>query len=164
MDIQFRSCTEADLLMVQNHVLSLYREEPNYLEMTPEKIQNTFQEFTLRPEKGRIIVFDIDNTIVGYAILVFFWSNEFGGDVIEVDELFVQSDYRNRGIGRTFLQSLEETWQGRAVALALQTTPTNERAIAFYQRLGFSVSQNFHFVKLMEQAEKLSEDDSISTS
>ena len=157
MDSQFRSCTEADLLIVQNHVLSLYSKDPNYLEMTPDKIQNTFQEFTLRPEKGRIIVFEIDNTIVGYAILVFFWSNEFGGDVIEVDELFVQSNYRNRGIGKTFLHWLEETWQG-AVAFALQTTPTNDRAIAFYKRMGFSVSKNFHFIKAMEKSEKLRED------
>ncbi len=69
MNVQFRCVTEADLPMVQNHVLSLYREAPNYLEMTPQKIQNTFQEFTRLPEKGRIIVFEIDNTVIGYAIL-----------------------------------------------------------------------------------------------
>lgn len=164
MNVQFRSGTEADLPMVQNHVLSLYREDPNYLEMTPQKIQNTFQEFTRLPEKGRIIVFEIDNIVIGYAILVFFWSNEFGGDVIEVDELFVQPDYRNRGIGKMFLQSLEETWQGKAVALALQTTPANERAIAFYKRIGFSVSKNFHFIKVMEQAGQLRKNSNISNS
>ena len=147
MDIQFRACTEADLPMVQNYVISLYRKDPLEMEMTPKKIHQTFQEFTRLPEKGCIIVFDIDNAVVGYAILVFFWSNEFGGDVIEVDELFVQSDYRNRGIGKTFFQWLEETWHSKAVAFALQTTPTNERAIAFYQRMGFSLSKNFHFIK-----------------
>ncbi len=163
MDVQFRACTEADLPMVQNHVLSLYREDPLGMEIIPLKIQKTFQEFTRRPEKGRIIVFEIDNTVVGYAILVFFWSNEFGGDFIEVDELFVQSDYRNRGIGKAFFQSLEDNMKSKAVALALQTTPANERAIAFYKRMGFSVSKNLHFIKVMEQAGQRREDSNIST-
>ena len=147
MDLQFRDCTEADLPIVQNYVISLYKKAPLGMEMTPMKIHQTFQEFTLKPEKGRIIVFEIDNRVVGYAILVFFWSNEFGGDVIEIDELFVQEDYRDRGIGKTFFQWLEETWHSQAVAFALQTTPTNERAIAFYQRMGFSLSKNFHWIK-----------------
>lgn len=154
MNVEFRACTEADLPMVQNHALSLYREDPQGMEMTPNKIQKTFQEFSLKAEKGHIIVFEIDNTVIGYAILVFFWSNEFGGDFIEVDELFVQKEYRNRGIGKTFFKSLEETWQGKAVALALQTTPTNERAIALYKHIGFSVSRNFHLIKVMKQVGK----------
>jgi GNAT superfamily N-acetyltransferase len=118
------------------------------MEMTSSKIRSTFKEFTLRPEKGRIIAFEMDNTVVGYAILVFFWSNEFGGDFIEVDELFVQEGYRNRGIGKMFFHWLEETWCGKAVGLALQTPPSNERAIAFYKRMGFSVSKNLHFMKV----------------
>ena len=148
MDVQFRVCTEADLPIVQNHVLSLYRKELPGMEMTSSKIRSTFKEFTLRPEKGRIIAFEMDNTVVGYAILVFFWSNEFGGDFIEVDELFVQEGYRNRGIGKMFFHWLEETWYGKAVGLALQTLPSNERAIAFYKRMGFSVSKNLHFMKV----------------
>ena len=147
MDLQFRACTEADLPIVQNYVISLYRVDPSGMEMTAMKIHQTFQQFTLKRDKGRIIVFEIDNTVVGYAILVFFWSNEFGGDVIEIDELFVQEDYRDRGIGKTFFQWLEETWHSQAVAFALQTTPTNERAITFYQRMGFSLSKNFHWIK-----------------
>lgn len=154
MNVEFRACTEADLPMVQNHASSLYREDPQGMEMTPNKIQKTFREFSLKAEKGHIMVFEIDNTVIGYAILVFFWSNEFGGDFIEVDELFVQKEYRNRGIGKTFFKSLEETWQGKAVALALQTTPTNERAIALYKHMGFSVSRNFHLIKVIKQVGK----------
>jgi GNAT superfamily N-acetyltransferase len=147
MNIQFRPCTEADLAAVQDHVFSLYRENPNQMEITPQKIQATFQEFSLRPEKGRMIVFEHEGQVIGYAILVFFWSNEFGGDFIEIDELFVQADHRRAGIGNAFFQWLESTWQGKAIALSLQTTPENQGAIAFYQRMGFSLSPNCYFVK-----------------
>ena len=135
--------------MVQNHVLSLYQEDPPGMEMNRQKVENTFWEFTNRSDKGRIIVFDKDNTVVGYAILVFFWSNEYGGDFIEIDELFVLKDYRGRGIGTAFFQWVEETWGEKAVALALQTTPSNESAVAFYERMGFRRSPNHHFMKLL---------------
>ncbi len=149
MSIHFRICTEADLAIVQNHVLSLYTEDLPGREMNPGKILNTFQEFASKPEKGQIIVFDLSNKVVGYAILVLFWSNEYGGDFIEVDELFVQENYRNRGIGRAFFQWLEETWSGKAVALSLQTTPTNYSAVTFYKRIGFEASPNRHLMKLL---------------
>lgn len=147
MNLQFRPCTAADLPLLQQHVLSLYQEDPNFAPMSPDKICQTFREFSLRPEKGRILVFDLNGDIVGYAILVFFWSNEYGGDFVEIDELFVQEAYRSQGIGRRFLQWLEVTWQSQAVALSLQAAPENQRAIALYQRLGFSLSNNFHLVK-----------------
>lgn len=79
MSVHFRICTEADLPSVQNHVLSLYTEDPPGREMNPAKILNTFREFASKPEKGQIIVFDLSNKVVGYAILVLFWSNEYGG-------------------------------------------------------------------------------------
>jgi GNAT superfamily N-acetyltransferase len=128
-------------------MLALYQEDMPGKPMTLEKCQRTFQEFTSKPEKGQIVVFDIDNTIVGYAILVFFWSNEFGGDLVDVDELFVQKNYRRRGIGQLFFQWLEKSWHNKAIAYSLQTSPDNEGAIALYQRMGFAISDAVYFIK-----------------
>jgi GNAT superfamily N-acetyltransferase len=106
MKIVFRACTESFLPIVQRFVLTLYSES-----MVVSKnniIQRTFEEFETHPEKGRILVFETDAGLVGYAILVFFWSNEFGSDVIEIDELFVQEEYRGRGISTAFLVGLRK--------------------------------------------------------
>jgi hypothetical protein len=66
------------LATVQQYVLSLYQEDPPGMEMSIEKFHRTFWEFTNKPEKRRVVVFDRDNVIVGYAIIVFFWSNKYG--------------------------------------------------------------------------------------
>jgi hypothetical protein len=120
MSINFRICTESDLEIVREYVISLYREDlperEMTREMTAEKFDLTFWEFTNKPDKGRIVVFDRDNLVVGYAIIVFYWSNEYGGDFIEVDELFVRQD---------------------------------DQALTFYQRLGFKNSLNLHSIKLL---------------
>jgi GNAT superfamily N-acetyltransferase len=149
MSVNFRACSEGDLVIVQNYVLSLYQEDPSAMEMTPSKIQATFWEFTNKPQKGRIVVFEQDNKVVGYAIIVFFWSNEYGGDFVEIDELFVHEDYRGHGIGTAFFEWLEKTWAKKAVALSLQATPSNESAFAFYQRRGFRAARNRHLMKLL---------------
>jgi GNAT superfamily N-acetyltransferase len=149
MSINFRICTESDLEIVREYVISLYREDLPEREMTAEKFDLTFWEFTNKPDKGRIVVFDRDNLVVGYALIVFYWSNEYGGDFIEVDELFVRQDDRGKRIATTFFDWLEKTWDKKIVALSLQTTPANDRALTFYQRLGFKNSLNLHSIKLL---------------
>lgn len=148
-EVGFRVATERDWTVIQGFVLSLYNEDPLGTVMTPERVQKTFQEFNLRPDKGCIIGFDIAGVLVGYAILVFFWSNEFGGDFVEVDELFVVAGYRSRGIGSAFFQWLEAEFRGKAVALGLQVAPSNDRACEFYQRMGFGLAPNRHLWKIL---------------
>lgn len=145
--VQFRMGNEADWPIVQGFVLSLYNQDLLETVMTPERVQRTFQELRLRPEKGRIIVFELDDQLVGYAILIFFWSNEFGGDFVEVDELFVAKEYRSRGIGAAFFRWLETEFRGKAVALGLQVALANDRAFEFYQRMGFDLSPDRHLWK-----------------
>jgi GNAT superfamily N-acetyltransferase len=146
-EVSFRVGAEADWATVQGFVLSLYNEDLLETVMTSERVQRTFQELQLRPEKGRLIVFEMNERLVGYAILIFFWSNEFGGDFVEVDELFVCKEYRSQGIGAAFLQWLEAQFRGQAVALGLQVAQTNDRAFEFYRRMGFNPSPDRHLWK-----------------
>lgn len=147
--IRFRTGNEADWTIVQGFVLSLYNEDLLETVMTPERVQRTFRELQLRPEKGRIIVFERDEILVGYAILIFFWSNEFGGDFVDIDELFVSREYRSDGIGAAFFQWLEAEFRDKAVALGLQVALTNDRAFEFYRRMGFELSPDRHLWKLL---------------
>ncbi len=146
MKIVFRACTKSDLPTVQQFVLALYSES---MVVPKNMVQRTFEEFETHPEKGRILVFETDGGLIGYTILVFFWSNEFGSDVIEIDELFVQEDYRSRGISTAFFSWLTKEYESKSAVFGLQTTPANVRAATLYQRLGFVRSQNNHFLKFV---------------
>jgi hypothetical protein len=42
------------------------------------------------------VVCDVERRTVGYALLISFWSNELGGEVCNIDELFVAPVYRRR--------------------------------------------------------------------
>ncbi len=141
----FRPYTAEHYSSVLPHVLALHAEDPSSTPgnaMSPERFRRTSDELLARPEKGCIVVFDQGGLVVGYAILILFWSNEYGGDIVNVDELFVTPECRGRGVGEAFFGWLRERWRDRAVAIALETSPQNQRAAGFYQRLGFSPYPN----------------------
>lgn len=141
----FRHCHQEDLQAVATLVTELYSDDPGEFPAQPD-IRATFDELARRPEKGQIIVFELEGDLVGYAILVFFWSNEFGGDIIEIDEMVVSSKHRSRGIGKAFFTWLDSTYTGCA-GYALQTTEHNEMARKLYQAAGFKQSKNTYFIK-----------------
>jgi len=55
-----------------------------------------------------------------------------------VDDVFVEPDYRNRGMGRALLQSVSDWAQERgADGISLQVAAANARGRKFYEDLGF---------------------------
>ena len=121
--------------------LALTVEDPWPEPVTPQQIQYTLEVLRAEPHRGRAVVCDEGGEVIGYALLIAFWSNEFGGEVCVVDELYIAPSRRGRGLASalfTALRSGDPPWPGPAVAIGLEVTPRNARALALYQRLGFA--------------------------
>jgi GNAT superfamily N-acetyltransferase len=116
----------------------LYREDPPATgQTTREQFVRTIDRLLDQPESGSILLLQFDDTICGYAILVPYWSNEYGGTLLFLDELFVKSGYRNRGIGTAFLNSLKRDCPPDTVRICLEVSDRNAKARRLYQSLGF---------------------------
>ena len=76
---------------------ALYVEDPSTVSMTNEKIERTLAMLTRDPVRGVAVVFDRDGAASGYALLCAFWSNELGGEVCILDELYVVAAARGHG-------------------------------------------------------------------
>jgi ribosomal protein S18 acetylase RimI-like enzyme len=73
--------------------------------------------------------------------LVSCWSNELGGEVCVLDELYVEPAQRGQGYATRLIDDLAAgalPWATNAVALALEVTPDNDHARRWYERLDFS--------------------------
>lgn len=128
----------------------LYTEDPEGKPFTPDKGEKTIEELTRYPEKGMITLFEIQGKIVGYSIIIFFWSNEYGGNFTIIDELYVSPEYRGKGLATTFIEYLKNQKLRRSVAIELEVTPSNDQARKLYTRLGFEEADNTHLVYEME--------------
>lgn len=79
--------------------------------------------------------FELEGKIAGYALLTKTFSQEGGGLVIWIDELYVRPEYRGHGIGSRFFDWMHSNIP--AARYRLEIEPDNERAQALYRRMGY---------------------------
>ena len=108
--------------------------ERSGLTVSVERLTET--GFGETPRWRGFIVEDEEGRPVGYATYTedfHIWS---GAPRISLDDIYVQSDYRGAGVGEALMRRVFELaeQQGAFVNWTVQTG--NERAIAFYERLG----------------------------
>jgi ribosomal protein S18 acetylase RimI-like enzyme len=123
--------------------LALYAEAPGRVKEA--QVRATLERLRTEPVRGRAIVLDVAGECAGYALLVSFWSNELGGEICTIDELYVTPPCRSRGYATMLVQSLlsgDAIWPRVPVALELEVAPENTRAAALYNRLGFRRKRN----------------------
>lgn len=119
--------------------LALFTEDPGE-PVSETQVRRTLAVLRDEPTRGRAAVLQRDGQVAGYALLISFWSNEYGGVICNVDELYLRPEHRGQGWGTSLFEAI---WRDRAlwptppVLLELEVTPSNTRARALYERLGF---------------------------
>lgn len=142
---ELRNYEGRDHEVLTKMILALYTEDPSSNVMTTAKIDRTIAMME-DGRTGRFIMAEVDGATAGYALLSYYWSNEFGGRVVYIDELFILPAYRNHGLGTRLMESIFENAE-EAVAFALEVTPKNDKAKALYERMGFREWPNRHFIR-----------------
>ncbi|HSN96864.1 MAG TPA: GNAT family N-acetyltransferase [Candidatus Nanopelagicales bacterium] len=91
-----------------------------------------------------------DGALIGYALLIPFWSGEYGGELFLLDEFYLTPDRRSQGLGARFIAWIEETARrtGR-VGITFGVVGGNPRAMRFYERLGYERLDLVTFDKLL---------------
>lgn len=90
---------------------------------------------------GHVWLIQAGKNEVGYVVVTFSYSMEFGGPNAFVDDLFIQAPFRGVGIGTAALQEVRAFCVARGVrALHLETGRDNVAAQALYRRAGFKVT------------------------
>ena len=118
-------------------------------------VRRTLVELSANPVRGQAVVLEYDGMVCGYALLISYWSNELGGEVCSIDELFVEPSLRGKGFATQLITRLQSPqnnlWPARVVAVTVETHRTNTRTRDFYERLGFSLNPNHHMKFVMSE-------------
>lgn len=81
---------------------------------------------------------------VGYIALSFGWSIELGGMDCVIDEFFIRSAVRGRGMGMDVLLGLIPALAQHGLrGISLEVDQTNEKAQRLYQRAGFALRDKY---------------------
>jgi len=136
----WRLATPADDDAIVRMCVALNVEDPGPHPVPPEHTRKTLTALREVPSRGRAIALELDGHVCGYALLMAYWSNELGGEVCAIDELYVEREYRGRRHATRLIDELAagtSLWSPRPVALALEVTPNNVQARRLYERAGF---------------------------
>ena len=81
---------------------------------------------------------------VGYIIVTFGWSVEFGGLEGFVDEFYIRPAVRGRGMGTGALMSLMRALAGHGLkALHLEAKAGRDKVHRLYTRMGFRIREDY---------------------
>ncbi len=118
---------------------------PAVLHAVPrEYFTRTFDEMTRSSDYTQGYILCDGDSPVGYGLLAKTYSQEAGGKVIWIEELYVREGARGKGLGKEFFAFANTLGAKR---LRLEVEPDNERAIALYHALGFQPLTYLQYIK-----------------
>ena len=141
----FKPLEIADIEIITQMMRDFYAID-NY-PMDVEVAKTLFQEFISNEHLGKSWLIYSENEIVGYIILTFIFSFEYGGKIAFVDELFIKETARGKGFGKDAIQFIQQEVPILSLKLLyLEVEPHNENAQKLYLAHDFEL----HNRKLMK--------------
>lgn len=141
MSVQYRPVEDAEIPDLKKYIINLYTEDAGGEPMNEEKIDRTITFLRANPQSGVIMAILENSVFVGYSILINFWSNERGGFILQIDELYINEQYRGRNLATHFIQYLIDNQFNNCKAIFLEVRPDNLQAQRLYGRMGFRKSK-----------------------
>ncbi len=97
--------------------------------------ENTFEELMKSSVYAEAFIFEISSEIAGYGLIAKTYSQEAGGMVVWIEEIYVKEAYRNMGLGSEFIEYVKTNIPAKRYRL--ETEPENIKAQELYKRHSF---------------------------
>lgn len=132
-----RKATLKDMEVFIENYIKAYERLKDYKYTSRSDVKHYFKWLYKRDREG-FFVAEIDGKVAGFAAGDSNWINPEGLKVLEIHEIFVIPEMRERGIGRKLLEKLLEYGKSKGLKIAeLWVGEKNFEAIEFYKKLGF---------------------------
>jgi ribosomal protein S18 acetylase RimI-like enzyme len=145
---QIRDAEELTIMSME-----LYNEAVTRKDFTENRIIATIRFYEQHTDMGEILMIEYNGTLAGYSIIFRFWSNEYSGLLVGIDELYIKKEFRHYGIATTFTNTLidDEKRNPDFAGIELESHPDNEAAHKLYTSLGFPQNENTAYIKLFKK-------------
>lgn len=107
--------------------------------ISDEAMKTTFQAALSSSPYMRGLMIEEKAEIIGYLLLSFTYSNEVGGMVVWIEEIFLKENHRHKGYGKEVLKWVISQYSHKAKRFRLEVTGENRLAKKLYQSLGFEI-------------------------
>jgi ribosomal protein S18 acetylase RimI-like enzyme len=117
-----------------------------------EDIKAALLKLMMNDNFGEAVLILNENTPVGYMLITSAYSVEFKGETAFIDELYIDENYRNAGIGSLALLYAEKYAAGKGYkAVRLEVELSNKNAHMFYRRSGYTEHERYIMTKWLDK-------------
>lgn len=132
-----RPFVSSDRFAILEMMRSFYH-SPAVCHSVPESFFNTTIDTVLSGSpyaEGWLV--EYDGQPAGYGLIAKTYSNEVGGLVVWLEELYISEIFRGLGLGSELIGFIENQYSGQAARFRLEVSDSNEGARRLYQKLGY---------------------------
>ena len=145
-----RKMTESDRDLYIEMAEEFYHSDAVLHPIPRAHFEKTAEEALKSGTYAEIYLLEYEGKTAGYGLTARTFSQEAGGQVLWIEELYIREAFRSRGLGREFFSYLEENNKGVLSRLRLEVEADNTRAISLYERLGYEVMDYVQMIKDFE--------------
>lgn len=145
-----RKMTESDRDLYIEMAEEFYHSDAVLHPIPRAHFEKTAEEALKSGTYAEIYLLEYEGEPAGYGLTARTFSQEAGGQVLWIEELYIREAFRSRGLGREFFSYLEENNKGVLSRLRLEVEADNTRAISLYERLGYEVLDYVQMIKDFE--------------
>ncbi|MGA7321388.1 MAG: GNAT family N-acetyltransferase [Candidatus Sulfotelmatobacter sp.] len=136
-EVSYRAAATSDIDCLLQLMLGLQQDDPWSVPFREEVVRESLRELLINPSVGRVFLICDADSCVGYVVVSFDFSLEYGGRNAWIDELFIRPELRGKGIGSKALDfAVQVARECGAKVLHLEVNRGNP-AINQYRRHGF---------------------------
>ncbi len=140
MTMQIRACETSDIETLTHMMRDFYMIDAYPFD--EKTAAHRIGQFLSQPDWGRICLIESDGAVAGYYALTYIYSFEFGGRMAFVDELYINPEFRGRGLGKFAIGDILEFAKASGLKmLYLEIEPENHNAAKLYKACGFEMSR-----------------------
>jgi len=149
MNIDYKTATEKDIDSLLLMMSEFYKHEQ--IQFNNEILKSTIIDLIQNPFLGKIWLINVNSQVVGYFVLTYIFSLEYGGRNALLDEIFIKKDFRGKGIGSKTLNFIEQQCKIDNIHVVhLQVKKFNPSAKKLYELNGYREVDRTFMIKLID--------------
>ncbi len=135
--MEIRKINEKDRYIYLEMVKEFYDSEAVLHSVNSKNFEITFNTLISSNIYAEGYIIEENEDIFGYCLLSKTYSQEVGGMVCLVEELYIKEECRSKGIGTKVFEFLKERFKDYK-RIRLEVEVNNKRAITLYNSIGFN--------------------------
>lgn len=133
----FRKITKDDWELYRHYVDVFYHTDAVNAPVPEENYRATFDEMMRSDAYVKGYIFECEESPCGFVLLSKTFSQEAGGVSVTIEEIYIDPEYRSRGLATEFFEWLKA--QPGIMRLRIEVEDDNEGAKRLYERMGFDL-------------------------